>query len=308
MQTNFRSFALAVLALSLTFTACKKEDSNKQEEETEITRHSEDQSAVAGEMDAVTNEVNVALEADPGFTGRQQNITSICNASAVADTTGNPWKITITYNGANCAGTHNRTGKVIITKPAGVRWKDAGATLTVTYQNLKITRIADNKSITINGAHTMTNVSGGLLVHLPMLNHIIHTINSSGMSIKFDDNTVRTWQVARKRVYTYNNGIVITIHGMHSHNGHTNIAEWGTDRFGHQFVTVIANPLVIRQDCMFRITAGQVSHHRANSNATVTFGLNASGQPTTCPGSGPYYLKLVWTGPAGNTYTAIRPY
>jgi len=298
---------MAALSFTLAFSSCQKEDSKK-DDSTEITKHSEDQSNVSNEMDAVTNEVNTALEANGSFTGRQQNLMMVCNATAVADTSGNPWKITITYNGANCAGTHTRTGTVVVTKPAGVRWKDAGATVTVDYNNLKITRIADNKSITIDGSHTLTNVTGGLLIHLSNLNQIIHTINSSGMSIKFENNTVRTWQVARKRIYTYNNGIVISIHGTHSHNGVSGIAEWGTDRFGHPFYTVITQPLVIRQDCAFRLTSGEVKHNRIASNATVTFGLNANGQPTSCPGLNPFYFKLVWTGPAGITYTAIHPY
>jgi len=308
MQTNFRLLSVAALTLLISFTSCKKDNVSKEEDGTELTVHSEDQSRVSAEMDAVTNEVNAAIEADASFTGRSQQNIMICNATAVADTSSNPWKITITYNGANCAGTHNRTGVVVVSKPAGVRWKDAGATLTVAYQNLKITRIADNKSITINGSHTLTNVSGGLLFQLPMLNQITHRIGSTGMSIKFDDNTTRTWQVARQRVFTYNNGIVITVTGTHSHNGMTGIAEWGTDRFGHTFYSSISQPLVVKQDCAFRLTGGEIKHSRLGVNATVTFGLNAAGQPTACPGANPYYFKLVWTGPAGNTHTALIPY
>ena len=82
--------------------------------------------------------------------------------------------------------------------PAGIRWRNPGAALTVTIQNLKITRIRDNKSITINGSHTITNVSGGLLFNLPALGTITHTITSSGMSVTFDDGSQRTWQVGNK--------------------------------------------------------------------------------------------------------------
>jgi hypothetical protein len=307
MQLNFRLSAIAVLSLAITFTACTKEESKK-DDPAEISQHSQDQSNVSNEMDAVTNEVNAAIEADGSFAGRQQNVMTVCNVTAVADTTTSTWTLTLTYSGANCAGTHTRTGTVVISKPAAVRWRDAGATLTVTYNNFKVTRVADNKSITINGAHTLTNVTGGLLFQLPNLNQIIHTLGSNNMSIKFDDNTVRTWQVARKRTYTYNNGIVFSVEGTHSHNGQTGIAEWGTDRFGHSFYTSITQPLIVRQDCMFRLTAGQVSHNRLASNATVTFGLNATGQPTSCPGANPYFFKLVWTGPSGIPITVIHPY
>ena len=95
----------------------------------------------------------------------------------------------------------------------GVHWKDQGASLTLTFQDLKITRVSDNKSITINGTHTYTNVTGGLLINLLILGTVTHSITSSNMSITFDDNTQRTWQVAKQRVYTFsgNNVSVTTI-------------------------------------------------------------------------------------------------
>lgn len=192
--------------------------------------------------------------------------------------------------------------------PAGIHWKDVGAILTVTYQNLKITRISDNKSITINGTHAITNVSGGRLIDLASQNSITHRINSSNMAITFDDGAQRTWQVARKRVFTYNNGIAITITGEHTDGNITNIAEWGTTRFGSTFTTSITDPLVIRQDCNFRLTNGQIKHNRLSASSTVTFGLNANGIAVTCPGTGSYYFQLLWTGIGGNTYNVILPY
>lgn len=309
MQLNFRLLSVIALTVFTTFTACKKDNSTTTADPAvEVTVHSEDQSQVSGDMDAVTSEVSVALEADASFSGgRTQNI-SICGATAVADTTGNPRTITITFNGKNCTATHNREGVIVLSMPAGTRWKNAGAEITATYKNLKITRLSDNKSITINGSHTLTNVSGGLLKNLSSLASITHTINSNGMSIKFDDNTERIWQVARKRVYTYSGGVVVTISGTHTDGNNTNIAEWGINRFGHAFTTLITQPLVIRQDCNFRLTAGQVEHKGMAVTATATFGLDVSGLPTSCPATGGYYFKLVWVGANGNTTTKILPY
>ncbi|HEY0355689.1 MAG TPA: hypothetical protein VGC29_05770, partial [Flavisolibacter sp.] len=127
------------------------------------------------------------------------------------------------------------------------------------------------------------------------------------ISITFDDNSQRTWNVARKRVFTYNNGVVLTITGTHTEGNNTQIAEWGTNRFGHAFTTSITQPLVFRQDCLLRLTSGQVKHE-GFATATVTFGLDASGNATTCPGSGHYYLKINWTGPNGNSQELIKPY
>ncbi|MBM3415631.1 MAG: hypothetical protein FJY20_04115 [Bacteroidetes bacterium] len=147
-----------------------------------------------------------------------------------------------------------------------------------------------------------------MLINLPVLGTITHTITSGNMSVTFDNNTQRTWQVARQRVFTYNNGIVITITGLHSQNGISGIAEWGTNRFGNAFTTAITQPLVLKQDCSFRPGSGKAEHNTSFFTATVTLGLDANGNPTGCSGTDPYYMKVVWTGPAGNTRSVLLPY
>ena len=104
------------------------------------------------------------------------------------------------------------------------------------------------------------------------------------------------------------NTAVVTTTGTHTDGNNTGIAEWGTNRFGVAFATAVTEPLVVKQDCSFRITSGRVKHTVAQSSAVATFGLNSAGEPTTCPGLGVYYLKLVLTGPNGNSITVIRPY
>jgi hypothetical protein len=191
--------------------------------------------------------------------------------------------------------------------PANTQWKNAGAAVTVTFQNLKITRTSDNKSITINGSQTYTNVSGGLLINLASLNNITHSITSNGLTVTFDNGSQRSWQVAKQRVFTYNAGVVITTTGTHTDGNTTGIAEWGTNRFGGAFATSVMEPLVVRQDCSFRLTSGKVKHTTGGATAVATFGLNANGEPTTCP-VGAYYCKVVWTGPNNNSLSVIFPY
>ena len=304
MQFNFRMMPVLALALITTFAACKKNESASTDSSMEGKTHAEDQNQVSNQFNAVASEVNLAMEASPSYSGKPEGpVISICDASVTFDSTSNPRTITITYDGSLiCHPGWSRTGSIVVSMPQNVQWKNAGAAITVTYHNVKLTRVLDNKSITISGAQTFTNVSGGLLYNLPNLQNITHTVSSNGMSLKFDDNTERTWQVARKHVFTYNNGIVLSITGNNN-----NIAEWGTNRFGHTFTTSITQALTIRQDCSFRLTAGEVKHEGFGT-ATATFGLNASGNPTGCPGVGVYYMKLSWTGPLGNTYSTILPY
>lgn len=290
------------------FTSCEKEGTTDNSD-TEIPTHSDDQSRFSGETDAIAVDAGIALESNSSFTGRTSRpMAVICNATVTFDTTSNPRTITITYNGVNCVGNATRTGVVVLSMPGGVHWKNAGAALNVNVQNLRITRLIDNKSITINGTQTFTNTSGGLLINLPSLGTITHTITSNGISVTFDNGTQRSWQVAKQRVFTYNNGVVITSSGIHTEGNITNIAEWGVNRFGYAFTSAITQPLIIKQDCNFRLVTGQVTHISGGMNATATFGLDENGNPISCPGAGNYYFKLVWNRPNGDTLTRIFPY
>ncbi|MEO6491045.1 MAG: hypothetical protein ABIO04_13970 [Ferruginibacter sp.] len=307
MKKTFRLVMIAVMAISVTFTSCKKQDAA---DNAELSTHSDDQARVAESSDDIANDANTAIENFSAFEGRIENTVGIlCNAVAVLDSTATDRRITITYNGLNCIGTRTRTGVVVLTMPLGVHWIDANAVLTVTVQNLHVIRIRDNKSITINGVHQIKNVNGGRLGQLSSLGTIVHEITSSGMVVTFDNGTQRTWQVAKRRTFTYAGGIVISTVGMHTDGTTTGVSEWGTNRFGNAFITVITAPMVIRQDCAFRLVSGEVSHQHLAATIVVTFGLDAAGNPASCPGlGGTYYFKLVWTGSNGIVRTIIWPY
>lgn len=314
MQTTFRQSSVLILAVfTIIFASCKK-DSNPPESTNELAAHADDQNRVSTQIDAASNDVSVALESYASYSGRLQNLQGFNydDASATFDSTSNPKKIIITYNGSTSSHpSFSRTGTVVVSMASGIRWKDQGAVVTVSYQNLKVTRTIDNKSITINGSHTITNASGGLLYMLLFSSpnqSVTHIIGGS-LTITFDDNTQRTWQVATRRVFTYNNGgFVLTITGNNTIGNTEGVAEWGVNRFGHEFTTSIKEPLIIRQDCAFRLVSGQVQHDGFGT-AVVTFGLDATGNPTSCPtGTNHYYFKLTWTGPNGGTASATLPY
>lgn len=305
MQKNLVIFSLALL-LFAGFISCKKEKTSDTGSNTEISTQSDDQSIFSAEVEAATNDVNVVLEAATLYSARKMGSdTSVCGAEIAWDLNSNPQVITITYKGSVC-GNRKRSGSVTVSIPKGTQWKNAGAAATVTYNNLKITRVWDQKSITINGSQTYTNVSGGLLIQLSSKQHIIHTIASDGLSITFDNGTQRVWKVAKHRDFTYDNGIVLSVSGTHIENNIENIAEWGTDRLGLAFTTATIEPLVIRQDCDFRLTSGTVKHEAGNVAATVTFGLDAAGNPVSCPSN--YFCKVVYTVPNGNSISFLLPY
>jgi hypothetical protein len=311
MKHLFHLSFIVFLGIAVTFTACKKDNDAPSENETnsQIALQADDEARVSSELDAVVADATILLEADPATSGDNLVLEDlICDASVVANTGTDPMTVTITYNGGNCSTARTRAGKVILSLAQGSRWKDAGASVKVEFQDFKITRKSDQKSITINGMKVYTNVSGGLMFQLATLNNITHKVTSDGLSIKFDDGASREWKVARQYVFTYNNGIVISISGLHTEGNLAGIVEWGTNRFGNTFTTSISSPLVIKQDCNFRVTAGTVTHATAAYSATATFGLNATGAVTVCPGTGKYYYKLEWNGANGRSINALIPY
>jgi len=314
MKTNIKLIMAFAIAMSVVFTSCKKTDTvDNTDNSNELSTHSEDQARVSGDVDDVADDVNGVVDGFDAFTGSRTYNTDnpnsvICNGTAVLDSTATDRRITITYNGVNCVGNRIRDGIVIVTMPLATRWRDVGAVITVTTQSLRITRVRDNRSITISGTQTYTNVSGGLLRNLPTLGTVTHDINSAGITVTFDNNSQRSWQVARRRVFTYNNGVVITVTGRHTDGNITGISEWGTNRFGNNFVTSISQPMVVRQDCNFRLVSGEVKHQKLSASIVTTFGLDSAGIPTGCPGTGTYYFKTVWTGVNGVVRTVILPY
>jgi hypothetical protein len=336
MKTKIVLLATIITASGL-IVACTKNNSSGSTgsnsngtSATEVQTQSDDVTQVSNEMDATNNDVNNSLNASTTFSGATSysggaadgkgvitdggggsiNIDyGICDATVTTDTVNGLRQIIITYNGTNCWGNRTRTGVVVISIPVGVRWRDTGAVVTVSIQNLKITRIRDNKTITLNGTYTYTNVTGGLLRDLATLGTITHTISADSVTIQFADSATRIWSVAKQRVFTYNDGVVITTTGTHSDGTNNNVAIWGTNRYGNSFETLITQPMVIAQSCDYRLTSGQTETIRPALTLTITYGLDANGDPTGCPGNGYYYFKAVWVlNGSGKTYTYIAPY
>lgn len=315
-----KSFFVYVTVLSTvlfsTFTSCKKNDASADLSSTDATTQTEDQGRFSSEDDAISMEASNAFESYLSLSGREEGIQQLpCDATVSFDTLSSVRSITFTYNGSNCNGPRQRirTGKVTISLPLNTRWRTAGAQLTVKIDSLKITRVADNKSITINGTKYITNVTGGLLKNLPFApagTSITHAITSPGMNVTFDNGTTRSWQIAKNRKFTYGNGgFIINVTGTHTEGSINNISEWGLNRFGNAFSIQIIDPLTIRESCQWRLTSGKLIHTRIALPITVTYGLDSSGNPTTCPAIGSnFYFKAEWTNLQNQPKSIILPY
>jgi len=148
MKKQLAGLSILFLFSSLIIISCKKSDTKEKDFNTEASVQSDDQNQFSNQLDAVANETNVFLETTGTLAYRGQEMQDlVCNATAVADSSGSARTITITYNGADCMGYFNRTGTVTVTIPAGVHWKNAGAAITVNYTNLVVTRVQITKAL-----------------------------------------------------------------------------------------------------------------------------------------------------------------
>ena len=309
MKKSLFPFMIAFSAFFLfSLVSCKKSDNNSADYTSEFKIQTDDHSKYSSDADDVLNDISWFVDSVPALRGRGTQVNG-CNTTFTVDSAART--ATITFNGLNCSGTRSRTGSVLISLTN--KWKQAGTKLTLTFQNLKITRLSDNKSLTLNGTEIITNTSGGTLAGVYLTGTtVIHDIVSgpAGLKLTFDDGTERNWQVSKRRVFSKNSGVILlTTTGTYSDGTNNDIAEWGNNRQGKPFTARIVTPLVFRQDCDFRLTSGKIIFTKLIVPITVTFGLDASGNPASCPGTGSsYFFKAEWTGIGGTAKSYIGSY
>jgi hypothetical protein len=311
MKTK-KIFQLLIILMSiivLTFTSCKKDDlDNGAADTTSLSQLTTDENNVESIMNDAEADVNSVMSNPGGYF--KSTAWFPCNATLDSlEIENDTVTFFITYDGLNCNGTRNRTGKIEIRKKVGTHWEQAGATVIYTYINFTVTRVSTNKSVTLNGTKTYVNVNGG---HRWQVGTIIDSYVekvSGSMQANFDNGTSRTWNVARRLTYTGTPGqFNLTIDGFGSAGEYQNLVVWGINRQGEEFFTQINQAVVCKQVCEWNPVSGIKIHQipADNKSATITFGYNDNNEPITgdeCPTryrvdwqknnkSGTFYLPL----------------
>jgi hypothetical protein len=234
MKKITRLFYISFLLSSLTLVmSCEKEDANKDNIPSATVQVSDDNSE---QREATDEAIDIAMNAFEGSSLRTSGYESdSCHYNVV--TNEGTKSITITFSGDNCAGTRKREGSITAKVTSTAKSYQVGGTIEITYNNFKITRKSDGKSLTFNGKMIILNVAG-------LSNPLIHTIHGKLM-IKFDNGQERAWVVARKRTITFTNQ-TITFKVESDSTGFIEAA--GLDRNGKSFVTTIPTPIVL-QNC-----------------------------------------------------------
>lgn len=289
---NIIQLSLVLLtALVLSFTGCKKDTSTTTStpNTTSIQNLSNDENQVTKASDEALNDINNVLDGSGGTLKSTELLpchATLDSTSAVHDT------ITyyITYNGTNCDGNLFRTGNINIKKHVFTEWHMAGATITYLYVNYHVYHVLHpDKAITMNGTKTYENVTGGLLFMLGNgLDSIVHKEWGS-MTILFDNNTTRSWNIARQLTYTrVSQKLVLKTDGFGSADSLNYLVIWGINRDGEQFYDQILQPNIFKQKCEWDPCAGikKLTIPSDNKGATITWGYNIHNEPITgdeCP-------------------------
>ena len=276
---------IAVIGLAL--AGCQKDkEQDTMKDSSTLQQLSQDDNYVEIVSDEAVNDVNSLLS------GGHFKSTNFWPCNATIDSTNvenDTITFYITYNGLNCPETLYRTGKIEVKKKVGTHWKDEGATVIVTYIDFHITRMINGKSITINGTKTFQNVTGGFIHQLGNLYSSIVFKTWGTITVTFDDNTTRTWHVARQRTFTGSPGqLVMTVDGFGTEGSYNNLVVWGINRNGENFYTYITQSVVYRQLCSWNPCSGIKIHEipGADKKATITFGYNSQNEPVQgdeCP-------------------------
>jgi hypothetical protein len=292
----FRVGILVIALAGFMFTGCKKDKSTDSNINTQSMQQlTKDEVTVTKASDDALNDANTVLS---GGTLKSTDGLWPCNATIDSTTLLND-SITyhITYHGLNCPGNRTRTGQVEITKKVGQPWGAIGAATIVKLINLQVTKVATNKSLTLNGRKVFTNVSGGYLWQLgSTMTAIVHKAEGY-MTATFDDGTSKVWNISRQRTFTGTIGgqLILTIDGFGSADGYSNLVVWGTNRNGEAFYTQITQSIVMKATCDWDPVSGIKIHQipADNKSATVTYGYDNNYQLVT-NGDCPTYYKVDW--------------
>jgi len=314
MKRSIYVLALTSLFLGVTLTSCKK-DEKDEELDSNFRQFNEDSQFMKGEVDQADNDINGSLGDIPTF-GKVEKILSSHLCGATIDSLQIAQKILFfNFDGVTPCFSPSRTrhGQIKVQLTSGAFWSDVNAVLTLTYLNFKVTRLYDNRSITLNGIKTLKNINGndwiGFLTGNTALKYQERAFN---INVLYDNGSTALWNSARMTQWTYSPSgpnspkINFTVNGDTALGGFSTVDSWGINRFGQPFTTYYTIPLVSNTYCgLWRPNSGQLTHHVSNSDFGLLLGVDQNGNPT--PYACAYGYKVTWSI-NGNTYIRILSY
>jgi|WetSurMetagenome_2_1015567.scaffolds.fasta_scaffold122304_2 hypothetical protein len=300
--------AMLLAVVAITVAGCKKDDKDKTPDTASMDQLAVDQNNIETSIDEATRDIDGVFAShlkSSNFDHRMPCNVTIDSAAIANDTI----TLYLVYNGLNCNGKLNRTGKIEVKKRLSERWGEPNSSVAVKFIDYTVTRVSNSKSITLNGNKLFTNVSGGFIFLVGTLQDSAVYRTTASLQATFDDGSVRNWNVARLTTFTgEQDSLLMTIEGLGTSGSYNNIVMWGTNRESNEFFTCITTPVVHKQACGWDPCSG-VKVHTIPATATivtVTFGYNDNNEPITgndCPTR----YRIDWTknGQSGTIYQPL---
>jgi len=325
MKKLLMIMAVAIITI---FASCKKQEVFKQED----GKTSEDNRNVQAECDEAINDANNVVSYHGSSFGKSPNSVlaeskltngEVCGAS-IDTSLLKQGIITLNFDGTTVCNNRKRAGSIRLSIQgftSGTRWEEPGAVLQIVYNDYKVTRTSDGKSIKFNGMLNVTNVTGGNLILLylgiaPNQTNLIHKVEGNNIQIVFDDTKTATWNINRQATYTKSmngNTVVFTCtgEGIGTYNGINNLENWGTTREGDGFTSQVSEPVVWNTTCGAGAPVTGKLIMKIDSKEfelTITLGVDINGNPVTpAVNECPYGLKVSWKW-KNDTGSKIYPY
>lgn len=331
MKNSILSISSILIAAGLIFSSCKKSDpspsSNSNGTSTTTTtsqaQQADDQARTDDAVNGVSDDVNGVSSQKSSMGGRLESATLPCDV--VISTGSDTLTTTITYT-SNCSGAkYNRSGSVsftLVPAATGLKWRNAGSVMIVTYNNVTFTRNSDGKAITLNGVLKYLNSTGGTAFSAALIQggngiQVAHKIYGQ-LAITYSDTSasaIAIWNINKLRIWSTaiaTNGLTYSIQGDSTYNGIGSVSDIGINRRGKPFY--ISNSGVSVNNCgsvtsPSYLSLGTVTTYFLSGILTVKYGaIGISGALATspCGGTGVYYS---WVSLGGVTsFTAYTPY
>jgi len=342
MKKKILSVLFIVIALSVAvITSCKKNSDSSSNTAAQLDAQSQqnnyDQNNYKSESDQNDNDVNGALN---GSSLMGMRLPSSNNSERLGSganiTLGNPpppcgstidssqissKTIIFNFDGTTHCGfwpIRTRSGQIIVHLSGANKWDSAGAVLTITFNNYKVTRLDNNHWIQLNGVKTLINPNGfNWLLFALGSSTITYNERVANMQVSYDDGSHAVWNSSRNVVWRCNNYLAgdftFSTIGDTTMYGFNHTSEWGTNRFNTGFVTYYNSSLVGNSICSYwKPIGGELVYNVLNANSTVagsftvTLGLDSHGIPITSGCA--THFKVTWRDSNSNTQYTILPY
>ena len=306
MKKPILLMTVATLGLALSFSSCKRV---KELLDPNIEQHNEDSNDLKTEMDQIDDDINNVINDMPGFgktdeTG-QTFSSAMCGASI--DTSEIDQNILyFNFDGTTPCFSPSRTrsGQIKVELTGGDHWYEAGAELTQTFIDYKITRLSDDRSVEFDGTRTLENVNGYDWWEFLLGNQtILYRARMVGMDVTFDNNQTALWSTARTAQWAYMPNandpdipvayLTFTANGDTTIDGHANTDSWGVNRYGSDFVSYLNSAITSNSYCGYwRPILGELIHEVDNNEYSLTLGVDQDGNASTLDCA--YGFKVAW--------------